>query len=139
MDTNVAMLACATAMREHGLQHWGFKWMRSTKTLGMCFYCDKCIGLSWDYVVANDPAHVVDTIYHEIAHALAGHAAGHGPMWQVIAKTLGASPHACSNDHVRSYKYRATCQCGTHQRHGKPKIARRCTSCKTPLTFEKCT
>ena len=40
------------------------------------------------------PREVRDTILHEIAHALAGAKARHGPAWKAIAKRLGATPKA---------------------------------------------
>ncbi len=36
-----------------------------------------------------------DTLLHEIAHALAGHRAGHGPVWRKIAREVGAKPKRC--------------------------------------------
>ena len=39
---------------------------------------------------------VTDTILHEIAHALAGPGAGHGPAWKATASRLGATPKSCA-------------------------------------------
>ena len=39
----------------------------------------------------GDPREVRDTILHEIAHALAGAKAKHGPAWKAIARRLGAT------------------------------------------------
>lgn len=49
------------------------------------------------------PDQVTDTILHEIAHALAGPAARHGPAWKSIARRLGATPKSCApeNDGAR--------------------------------------
>jgi len=46
---------------------------------------------------------LTDTILHEIAHALAGPAAKHGPAWKAIARRLGATPKSCApeSDEVR--------------------------------------
>ena len=35
-----------------------------------------------------------DTVLHEIAHAIAGREAGHGPLWKVTARRIGATPRA---------------------------------------------
>lgn len=43
-------------------------------------------------------AHVKDTVLHEIAHALAGHEAKHGPVWQKIAKEIGANGQRVTKD-----------------------------------------
>jgi hypothetical protein len=42
-----------------------------------------------------DEPEVRDTILHEIAHILAGHEAGHGPVWQRHAARIGARPERC--------------------------------------------
>ena len=47
------------------------------------------------YASHNPPEKVLDTLLHEIAHALAGPKARHGPVWKAIAKKLGATPRAC--------------------------------------------
>lgn len=39
----------------------------------------------------------MDTLYHEVAHALAGHAAGHGPAWKAWCRRLGAKPERLAN------------------------------------------
>ena len=39
-------------------------------------------------------AEIRDTVLHEIAHALVGPEARHGPEWKAIAKRLGATPRA---------------------------------------------
>lgn len=36
-----------------------------------------------------------EVILHEIAHALAGHRAGHGPVWAKHARELGIKPERC--------------------------------------------
>lgn len=38
-----------------------------------------------------------DTFLHEVAHALAGHAAGHGPEWKAMCRKLGATPERLAN------------------------------------------
>jgi predicted SprT family Zn-dependent metalloprotease len=43
------------------------------------------------YVAVNDVAEVRDTILHEIAHAHVGNAAGHGPVWQRMARSIGCN------------------------------------------------
>lgn len=51
--------------------------------------------LSAKLVVLNEEAQVRDVILHEVAHLLAGHAAGHGPRWQEVCRRIGARPERC--------------------------------------------
>ena len=67
---------------EHGLaqQGWRFKFDRARLRAGQCRYRSKTITLSKHYVALNvttRPEEVLDTILHEIAHALAGGRHGH--------------------------------------------------------------
>lgn len=140
MNANAAMLLCAQQMERFGLKDWQFRWMRSTRTLGMCWYGTKTIGLSRRYVEINTEEHVLDTVLHEIAHAVAGHAANHGPLWQAIAIGIGATPRACAPAAglVVEKQYEATCLCGhVFRRHGKPRLQRECKTCRTRLEFKK--
>lgn len=85
-------------MIKHGLieQGWTFRWNNRKRAYGTCFYFTKRIELSRFLFEAVDDDHVQDTILHEIAHALAGHTAGHGPKWKAIARELGAKTSATS-------------------------------------------
>ena len=81
-------------MNKHGLDGWTFRFGAARRALGLCKEKDKLIQLGRHHA-ANDPREqVTDTILHEIAHALAGAAAGHGPVWRNTAKRIGATPRA---------------------------------------------
>jgi predicted SprT family Zn-dependent metalloprotease len=82
-------------MSLHGLAHWSFAFNRRKRTLGLCYYSRQRIELSAHYVLRNDEASIRDTILHEIAHALAGPRAAHGPKWKALARQLGATPKRC--------------------------------------------
>jgi len=106
-------------MREQGLDAWAFRFNRQKRTMGLCRYHEKLIELSLHFVDRNDEAAVRDTILHEIAHALAGARAGHGPAWKKICVRLGAVPRACGRADMPEGRYRATCpECGRqYSRH----------------------
>lgn len=85
----------------------------------------------------------MDTLYHEVAHALVGHAAGHGPVWKAMCVKLGAKPERLANlttderavmSEVNKPKWTVGCQdCGTSaQRHvlkSSVKVNGRCARC----------
>lgn len=85
---------------------------RPTRRLGRCDH-DRCeIGLTAWYVDLNDQADVLDTIRHELAHALAGHDAGHGREWRAWARALGCRPEArCPEDRIRRPRRRYAAHC----------------------------
>ena len=81
-------------MDEHGLEAWTFRFSAAASRLGECREREKVIRLSRRHAVKGGPREVRDTILHEIAHALAGAEARHGPAWKAVAKRLGATPKA---------------------------------------------
>lgn len=110
-------------MKEHGIwdMGWRFQWDNAIKRFGVCKYRKKVIGLSKNLVSLNDEERVKDTILHEIAHAIAGHQAGHGWMWKNVCVRIGAKPERCyttKDTAVPQMKYYAICgACGKeHQR-----------------------
>lgn len=83
-------------MDRNGLADWSFGFNGATRKLGVCRYWQKEILLSRNHAVNGTPNQVADTILHEIAHALAGSGAGHGPAWKAVALRLGATPKSCA-------------------------------------------
>lgn len=120
MELATAYRETRDLMDEQGLLDWEFGWSRGTSTFGTCNFNQKLIRLSKPLVLLNSEAHVLDTIRHEVAHALAGRGAGHGPEWKVIAARLGARPKATYNPQVDGVvtpppappRYTATHYCG---------------------------
>lgn len=94
MQIDAAEALARQLMREHGLAGWKFAWSKSKRAFGSCCEGRKVIKLSRHLVTLNDYTEVLDTILHEIAHAIAGHKAGHGPEWQQVAIRLGCRPQA---------------------------------------------
>lgn len=88
-------------LAEHELlRAWRFKFNRATRRFGCCHHHSKVIALSAPITLLNDEVQVRDTLLHEIAHALMGHAAGHGPAWVKKAKSLGCMGTRCYDDSV---------------------------------------
>lgn len=76
------------------IPEYSFKWNRRKKTYGLCSYRTKTIQLSTFLTKSCPEEQVRDTILHEIAHAIAGYEAGHGPKWKAVARQIGAAPKA---------------------------------------------
>lgn len=84
-------------MRQHGLESWTFEFDNAKRRAGVCRYRCKLISLSRHYVRLNADNYedIRDTILHEIAHALAGFKAAHGPAWKAVCRRIGAKPERC--------------------------------------------
>jgi predicted SprT family Zn-dependent metalloprotease len=105
IDTRAqALVQLADAMlTEHGLtaSGWSFAWNRRAGALGVCKYKTRTVELSRPFFDANDDDTALDTLAHEVAHALAGPHAGHGSEWRRWAVKLGATPQATTREAVR--------------------------------------
>lgn len=97
MNHQAAILMARLAMNKWELDDWKVVINpRLKRALGVCKYRTKSIELSAEYVTLNGEAEVRDTILHEIAHAKAGHKAGHGPEWKSWCLRVGAKPERCA-------------------------------------------
>jgi predicted SprT family Zn-dependent metalloprotease len=93
MDTGEALALARELLDQYELFDWTpVLDTRPVRRYGQCRYGKQEIGLSVKYVELNDRAEVEDTIRHEVAHALAGFQAHHGPAWRLQARAIGANP-----------------------------------------------
>jgi predicted SprT family Zn-dependent metalloprotease len=116
MDLERLEATAARELRGHGLHDWTF----------------------------GPPETVLDTLRHEIAHAIAGPAARHGPAWKAVAIRLGATPRACETSPqavVKPGDWQVTCPACERTVHlyRRPRSlgGYRCKcEARSPLTFE---
>lgn len=143
MDLKILIETAAALFAEHRLPGWTFGLSGSKRRLGVCKYRRKRIEISEYYARHNPDAAVLDTLRHEIAHAMAGPAAKHGPAWKAVAARIGATPRACDDSPdtvVEPGDWRAACPgCNrTHYRYKRPRAlgGYRCKCpARTPLVF----
>ena len=118
----------------HGLHDWTFAFNRAKRQLGVCRYGPRRIELSLHFVAANAEAAIRETLLHEIAHALAGPRAGHGPTWKAVCRRVGCKPERLDHEAAMpAGRWRAACPtCGeSFHRHRRPMKNRRysCRRC----------
>ena len=86
---------------DHGLSARGWRGGLdgAVQRFGCCHQGSRRITVSRHLAALNSYEEVLDTILHEIAHALAliehGEDCGHDPRWQAIARRIGARPERC--------------------------------------------
>ena len=122
---------------EHGYK---FKWdNKSTKRFGACSPRRKAIILSKKICEVNldNGVMIVDTILHEIAHAIQvikSHYASHDNEWKSIAMSIGCNGKARYDEHSiiqPKMKYTAVCPCCKRETgfYKKPKRSYSCGKC----------
>lgn len=137
MDLSAARTLGLTLLAEHGLTQWRLEFDRAKRRAGICRYDRRTIGLSGPLTRIHSETEVRDTLLHEIAHALAGPRAGHGPRWQAIARRIGCSGERCVSPESPRVPgaWVGTCPAGhTSELHRRPERVRSCSTC-TPGRF----
>lgn len=97
------------------LHGWKFRINpRLTTTAGMTYYGKRIIELSDKVMREWDEAEVIDTILHEIAHAMTGKEQGHhGEKWKAKCREIGAKPERTYGDDLKiSMRFTGRCACG---------------------------
>lgn len=120
-------------MTEHGLiaDGWTFKWDNAVKRFGQCDYRNRTISLSKPLTQINPHSEVLDTLLHEIAHALAGHKAGHGSQWRAVARRIGCDAKRTHSAAIPELRYYMECPMCHHKspRARKTKTRKACGKC----------
>lgn len=109
MDLKDAEALALRLMKRFRLLTWQFGFNRRKRSLGLCRYTERRIELSTHFVIGHEEAEVRDVILHEIAHAIAGHEAAHGPFWRAICEAIGARPERCGNVKMPAGRWQAVC------------------------------
>jgi predicted SprT family Zn-dependent metalloprotease len=111
---------------------WSFGFDNAKRRAGQCDYNTKKITVS-RYLAAryaDDEIHQV--LLHEVAHAMAGHRAGHGPRWLAVARELGYEGSRLHDGESAQELARWVGSCAgghTHYRYRKPTAPLSCRLC----------
>lgn len=97
MDLDDAQTWAQMMMDEHGLldSGWTLAWDNARCRAGVCRYRTKTISLSRCVTLQSSEDRLMDTVAHEVAHALVGHGHGHDGIWRATATALGGSGARC--------------------------------------------
>ncbi|QFG09462.1 SprT-like protease [Mycobacterium phage Yuna] len=129
-------------LAEHGLIGWTVTFDNARRRAGVCRYTPKQIGLSKPLMAQRSYDDTVQTITHEIAHALVGHKHGHDAVWAAKHRSLGGNGKRCFDHLDESAPWMGTCQHGKQfARYRQPKSmtgwACKCSAGSTPITWRR--
>lgn len=112
---------------------WTFDFDHAKKRAGLCNFTDHRISVSRYLAAKHDDDEVHQTLLHEVAHALAGPDAAHGPRWKKIARDLGyvgGTTHHGEIAHERA-PWVGRCPSGhEHYRFRRPTRTSSCAKCR---------
>lgn len=126
-------------LKKHNL-HWTWKiqWNKSEKHLGQCWFDQKVIAISVYMLNSSSEAEFKDTVLHEIAHALVGYEANHGPVWKAKALEIGCTSNECGQMSVDKSRSITTAE-QKEKTHVAP-ITNICPNCgKTAIEVKRMT
>lgn len=132
MEVSMALATGRRLLREHGLHDWSIVADRAKTRAGVCRFTKRQIGLSAPLTTLHSPDEVLDTILHEIAHALVGPRHGHDAVWRAKAREIGCSGERCvSSDSPRvPGDWMGRCPAGHEKaRHRAPTRLMSCGEC----------
>ena len=95
MEVTRALSLGRRLLREHGLDDWTIVADRAKTRAGVCRFARRQIGISAPITTLHEETEVLDTILHEIAHALVGPQHGHDSVWRAKAREIGCTGDRC--------------------------------------------
>lgn len=111
---------------------WSFGFDRARRRAGQCNFTDRRITVSRFFASAHNEQEIEQILLHEIAHALAGARAGHGPEWRKIAREIGYEGRRTTSLAIDTSDapWVGICDGGhRHTRYRRPSGVYRCRSC----------
>lgn len=119
-------------IRMHLDASWSFGFDNAKRRAGLCDYTNKRITVSRYLAARFEDDEIHQVLLHEVAHALAGHTAAHGPAWKHVARDLGyvgGTTHR-GETAVELAPWVGRCPAGhVTYRHRRPTRATSCARC----------
>lgn len=125
---------------KYSLSEWRFGKNRRKTSLALTNYTKKTVTISQYFLESCTQKQMKNTVLHEIAHILAGHASAHGPRWKKIAREIGCDAEVCGQMNQPPGKYTLYCPqgCFKRQYYRRPQLTGKvCKECrKSPILHE---
>ena len=116
---------------------WRFGFDNARRRAGACDYRGRRITLSKHLVASGSLEDARQVLLHEIAHALAGSRAAHGPRWRAVAQRIGYEGGRLHTKAIADElaPWVGTCPAGhEHVRFRRPSAALSCGICARRFT-----
>lgn len=113
----------------HGQGVWGFGFDHAKRRAGLCNYTDRRITVSRYLAEKFDDDEIHQILLHEIAHAMAGSKAAHGPRWKRTADEIGYVGGRTHDGEIAHEQAPWVGQCPAGHEHYRFRTPTRATSC----------
>ena len=127
-------------LHKHNLQDWQFAFSLTSSIGGQCWHRRKFITISVTYCQKATKAEIINTLLHEIAHAIAGYENKHNHVWQRVARSIGCNAKRCHSVNHTPAKWSGKCKCRSDwKRQRLTKLARTgiCPRCSSTITWTR--
>ncbi|MCB9202344.1 MAG: SprT-like domain-containing protein [Flavobacteriales bacterium] len=129
-------------MKQHGLNHWHFKFDYAKRRFGCCNESTKTISLSKHLTSINEVSVVKNVILHEIAHALVGAKHRHNSIWKQKAREINCEYTSCYvPKDINSVEGNIVAECPKcgfiHRKYRMPKRITSCGKCSNKFDKER--
>jgi predicted SprT family Zn-dependent metalloprotease len=111
---------------------WSFGFDNAKTRAGLCNYTAKRITVSKYLAARYEDDDIHQVLLHEVAHAVAGTRAGHGPLWKAVASDLGYVGKRLHDGPIADElaPWVGTCPAGhLHYRYRRPARSLACGKC----------
>lgn len=133
-------------IRLHLDDSWSFVFDNAKTRAGLCDYRARRISVSRHLALRWEDDDIHQVLLHEVAHALAGSTAGHGPVWRSTAADLGYVGERVHHGRIAEElaPWVGSCPKGhVHHRYRRPTRTLACARCSkrfsaaNVITWEK--
>ncbi len=110
-----AITMCREVLGRHNLTSWHVQLDNAVSRTGLASSSRRTISLSRHFIRLNEPERWMQTILHEVAHAIVGTSHGHDRIWRAKLLEIGGDGRRTSSTkttNVVPAKWIATCSCG---------------------------
>ena len=119
---------------------WRFAFDLAPARGGICRYTAKQITLSVTFCLKASKEDIIDTILHEIAHAIVGPNHGHDEIWKAAARRIGCTAKRCHQVDHTPPRWRGQCECG--QKWKRQRLSQRartglCPKCNKKIEWKR--
>ena len=119
---------------------WRARFDLAAVRAGVCKYLEQLICLPVSYAMTADRHELVDTVLHEIAHAIVGPGHNHDATWKRTAQRIGCTAERCTEVIHTAPAWIGTCNCRKptyRKRLSRVARAGRCIECRAPYKWRR--